>query len=199
MLEVSFPYSRSPRYPHAVELAAKVGQYKQTGEGRAVVNTDQFELVPDQLKAAYMLICALEGIRGATVSVDGFQLSNLWSARKALHCYLKSLLVDDYRAYCWKVVPSDQPRTSGMRVSILGLLEQGIKEASKEPEETNDPVVDDTASHLVSPCRFLNGFHHHNLSTQRDQFKAQAVDQEVWWCPNLKLDLFCSLTEAGEK
>lgn len=167
-LVIVFQSSRSPSYPMAVALARNASFYDETKHGNTTHHAAGFGGNEEQFARAATIARLVGSLKGTFMIVKGRIPSSGDGALSVIECCLKSYKVNDYRAHCNLLFPSQMP--PGMAGSHIKI--EGIPKGEQ----------------ALIPCSYAASFSGWAItpshpSKMSDQFLAVCVKRGCDWCP----------------
>ena len=167
-LVIVFQSSRSPSYPMAVALAQSASFYDETKHGKATHHAAGFNGDEEQFARAATIARLVGSLKGTFIIAKGRICSYGDGALSVIECCLKSYKVNDYRAHCNLLFPSQMPPgMAGSHIKVGGIPK---------------------GEQALIPCSYAASYSGWSItpahpSSMSEQFLAVCVKRGCDWCP----------------
>lgn len=178
---IVFQTSRSPSYPMAVAIARNASFYEESKQGKTTHHAAGFSNTEEQLARAATIASLIGSLKGTFFIVRGRLVHSSGGILSVIECCLKSFQVQDHRAHCNVLYPSQlTPGIAGSYIKITGLAKN---------------------EQAVIPCAFVTQYtgwsiSHEHPASMKDQFRSVCVKRGCDWCPRCNPDDFRLITSS---
>lgn len=174
LLIIIFFRAKSQYFNRATAIAGGAQNYTTFNEGD--IHIVRLGKNMKDATSAYGLITCLEswGKSGRLIFAGGRLLTDNRLLKIVLDCYMKSFSCTDLEAYCCKVEQYPYDRVCTTQYGFMYRVDMPEGQAIRL---------------FLNPCKKLNlgGISKEHPSSLDTKIQAQAVEQEVDWCPNLDI------------
>lgn len=172
---IVFQTSRSPSYPMAAAMARNASFYEESKQGKTTHHAAGFSNTEEQLARAATISSLIGSLKGTFFIVRGRMVHSSSGIISVIECCLKSFQVQDHRAHCNVLYPSQfTPGIAGSYIKITGMTKN---------------------EQAVIPCAYVAQYtgwsiSHEHPASMRDQFRSVCVKRGCDWCPRCNPDDF---------
>ena len=176
---IVFQTSRSPSYPLALAMARNASFYEESTQGKTTHHAAGFSNTEEQLARAATIASLIGSLKGTFFIVRGRLIHSSERILGVIECCLKSFHVQDHRAHCNVLYPSQfSPGIAGNYIKIIGMAKN---------------------EQAVIPCAYVTQYtgwsiSHEHPSSMQEQFRSVCVKKGCDWCPRCNPDDFRLIT-----